>query len=305
MDSPDTLEHLRRERRRRTFRRWRRLALFVLFLAVSFWGYSNHRADNFTFAWDRPVRVLVLAVVDPHTDAAEEVRQGFLQRFLTGVVPGEGNLEGVKAWFEKEHRRHTGRSGPPIEFIPRGPFRAAEPPPLPAAGDAWFLERWRSVRSFLGYFEETGEREKLSLGAYDAAIFVYLYDEDEASRYSRHVSVATRRTRRGVVFSPFGPRHVERCCVLLAHELCHALGASDKYEGERSLFPDGFADPDLSPRYPQERAEIMALGIPVKAGAERRAEDLGDCVMGRKTAEEIGWLPQYLPPSSASSMNAR
>jgi hypothetical protein len=269
--------------------RVRKAILYSILLAVCLWGYSNYRADHFTFAWDRPVRVLLLAVVDPHTDAAEEARQGFLQRFLAGVTPSKGNVGGIGQWFEEEYRRHTGEKSPPLEFIARGPFRVTEAPPPPAADDAWFLERWRSVRGFLGYFERLGEKEGLAPAAYDAVIYVYFYDDDEAARYSRHSSVATRRTRQGVVFSPFGAQHVDRCCVLVAHELCHALGASDKYQGERSVFPDGFADPDLSPAYPQERAEIMALGIPIAPGVERRAEDLGDCAMGRKTAQEIGW----------------
>src|SRR5258705_6718806 len=79
--------------------RVRKLSLYLILLVVCLWGYSNYRADHYTFAWDRPVRVLILAVVDPRTDAAEEARQGFLQRFLTGVVPGKGNLPGIQQWF--------------------------------------------------------------------------------------------------------------------------------------------------------------------------------------------------------------
>ena len=122
-----------------------------------------------------------------------------------------------------------------------------------------------------------------------AAVELVTYLKSEKKKYEGRHSVASRRHHRGVVFSPLGPEFIDRACVHLAHELCHTLGATDKYAGEESLFPDGFADPDREPLYPQEEAEVMALGIPISRGRERGAEDLGDCRMGRKTAEEIGW----------------
>src|SRR2546423_9597870 len=48
--------------------------------------------------------------------------------------------------------------------------------------------------------------------------------------------------------------------IVIAHELMHTLGASDKYElgSGAPLYPSGFAEPDREPLYPQGRAEIMA-----------------------------------------------
>src|SRR5213593_186700 len=112
------------ERRRLLVRRARQSILFLILLGVALWGYLNYRADHFTFAWTRPVRVMVLAVVDPGTDSTGEARRGFLQRFLSGPVPSEGNLTGVERWFQKEYERISARSGPPVEFIARGPVRA-------------------------------------------------------------------------------------------------------------------------------------------------------------------------------------
>jgi len=289
MYSKVTLRLYGRERLRLCIRRARQSILFLALFLISIWGYCNYRADNFTFGWTDPVRVMLLVVVDPNTDLAGEARRGFLQRFLSSPLASSGNVAGVERWFQEEYERHTSASGRPIEFIVRGPIQApAAPPPAPSAG-ASFLERWRGTQAFLDYFEELGRREKLVLEAYDVAVFVYFFDESETARYAGQHSVASRRNRRGVVFSPLGPNHIDRSCALLAHELCHTLGATDKYRGHESIFPDGFAEPDLRPPYPQERAEIMALAIPVAPGQERRIEELEDCVVGRKTAEEIGW----------------
>jgi hypothetical protein len=53
--------------------------------------------------------------------------------------------------------------------------------------------------------------------------------------------------------------------VVIAHELLHTLGATDKYDpiGNQPLYPDGYANPQASPRLPQRRAEIMAGRIPI------------------------------------------
>ncbi len=272
-----------------TVRRIRQSILFILLLSVALWGLAQWRADHFVFAWDRPVNVLVVAVSDPRADPLEDVLRGFLSRFLSTGLAFETNLSGIEKWFQAEYARQTLRSSQPIKCTARGPVRAERAPPLPPPADAPFLERWKGTREFLGYFEEMGKREHLVLEGYDAVIFVYFYSDEEEARYAGQHSVASRRSRMGVVFSPVGPRHFARCATLLAHELCHTLGATDKYDGDQSVFPDGFAEPEKSPRYPQSRAEIMALGIPVSASHEVRVGSLLECVVGRKTAEEMGW----------------
>jgi hypothetical protein len=80
--------------------------------------------------------------------------------------------------------------------------------------------------------------------------------------------------------------------VVLAHEMLHTLGATDKYDLQTTLpiFPDGYAEPNKNPRYPQESAELMAGRIPV---SEKRAEipdDLTQCTVGAATARELKWL---------------
>jgi len=55
-------------------------------------------------------------------------------------------------------------------------------------------------------------------------------------------------------------RHGGSNNIVIAHELMHTLGATDKYElgSGAPLYPLGFAEPDRQPLYPQVRAEIMA-----------------------------------------------
>lgn len=79
--------------------------------------------------------------------------------------------------------------------------------------------------------------------------------------------------------------------IIIAHELMHILGASDKYDSGtgQPIPPDGLANPSKSPLYPQQQAEIMGGRIATSSDRWRRPARLKSCVIGAKTAAEIGW----------------
>ena len=82
--------------------------------------------------------------------------------------------------------------------------------------------------------------------------------------------------------------------IVIAHELLHTLGATDKYDlvSGAPLFPSGFAEPDRKPLYPQEKAEIMAGRRPLSAQDAQMPAGLGTVVVGPATATEIRWTRQ-------------
>ncbi len=68
--------------------------------------------------------------------------------------------------------------------------------------------------------------------------------------------------------------------IVIAHELLHTLGATDKYDPNTGapLFPIGFGDPERKPLYPQEDAEIMAgAARAVAAGCADADQFTGGC----------------------------
>jgi hypothetical protein len=79
--------------------------------------------------------------------------------------------------------------------------------------------------------------------------------------------------------------------VVVAHELLHTLGATDKYDPATSQprEPDGLGEPERTPRYPQRRGEIMAGRIAVSPQEAALADDLRQMRVGPLTAREIGW----------------
>ena len=78
----------------------------------------------------------------------------------------------------------------------------------------------------------------------------------------------------------------------IAHEMLHTLGASDKYDAItlQPQFPDGYAEPQRVPRYPQRRAEIMGGRIPRSTLQADIPDHLNSTVIGRQSAREIGWI---------------
>jgi hypothetical protein len=79
--------------------------------------------------------------------------------------------------------------------------------------------------------------------------------------------------------------------VVVAHELLHTLGATDKYDPGtgRPRVPVGLGEPDRDPTYPQAYAEIMAGRIALAPGDAVMPASLDDVVVGDLTAREIGW----------------
>lgn len=80
--------------------------------------------------------------------------------------------------------------------------------------------------------------------------------------------------------------------VIIAHELMHTLGASDKYDPLtlQPRFPDGYGDPRQSPLLPQRRAEIMGGRIALSRTEAAIPRSLSATLVGPGSAREIGWI---------------
>ena len=84
----------------------------------------------------------------------------------------------------------------------------------------------------------------------------------------------------------------EKNNVVLAHELLHTVGATDKYNLStgQPIFPEGYAEPDKEPLHPQEEAEIMAGRIPMSETKAQMPKSLWYTIIGPETAREINWI---------------
>lgn len=118
-----------------------------------------------------------------------------------------------------------------------------------------------------------------------------LYHDSEQHPVLPH-STALSKGRIGLVNLFAGERQVKQNAVVVAHELLHAVGATDKYDLASGLphYPAGYAEPEKQPAYPQDYAELMAGRIPLSPGKAVIPASLAQTLIGGQTAAEIGWL---------------
>ncbi|MDP3207454.1 MAG: hypothetical protein Q8M45_06005, partial [Methylotenera sp.] len=123
-------------------------------------------------------------------------------------------------------------------------------------------------------------------------IRLYLLYHDPATHPQLSHSTALNKGRIGRV-NLFGDNaYAKQNLVITAHELLHTLNATDKYDLSTTLpaYPDGFAEPNKSPLYPQDFAELMGGRVPKSEAEAEIPKSLKHTLVGEKTAREIGWL---------------
>ena len=123
-------------------------------------------------------------------------------------------------------------------------------------------------------------------------IRLYLLYHNPATSPRLSHSTALNKGRIGRVNLFGSNEYAKQNLVILAHELLHTLTATDKYDLQTNLpaYPEGFAEPNKEPRYPQDFAELMGGRVPMTETKAEIPKSLEQTLIGEKTAREIGWI---------------
>ena len=190
----------------------------------------------------------------------------------------------LDAFFAREGRRY-GTDLPRYLDVALKPPLAVQPPAPPPDGHPWDVMVW-SLKLRYWVYKHTPDYR---LGTTTVRLFV-LYYEGEDDQALKH-SLGLQRGLIGIVHAYALPRQTKQNNVVIAHELLHTLGATDKYGVHGlPLPPFGVADPYREPLYPQDRAEIMGGRIALSPTEAVMPASLADCVLGPLSAVEIGWF---------------
>jgi hypothetical protein len=124
----------------------------------------------------------------------------------------------------------------------------------------------------------------------DVQIFVRYHTPDAAVVLEN--SVGLQKGMVGIVNGYASRHHRGTNNVIIAHEFLHTLGATDKYSpySGQPLAPDGLAEPERKPLYPQRRAEIMGGRIALAENDSVIPKSLKYAVIGPLTASEINLI---------------
>jgi hypothetical protein len=103
----------------------------------------------------------------------------------------------------------------------------------------------------------------------DIKLFALYHEESAGAVLDR--STALERGLIAVAELFAGHSSTDANQIVMAHELLHTLGATDKYDLGTNLpiYPYGYANPEAHSLYPQRSAELMAGRVPLD---ERTAE---------------------------------
>jgi hypothetical protein len=196
----------------------------------------------------------------------------------------QGKIDEVSDFVKDQARRYGVDVEEPIH-VQLYPTVTAAPPALEAGAGVLTRIIW-SLR--LRYYRH----RVVSAVSPPPQIAMFLLYHDPALASSLPHSAGLQRGLTAVVHI-FASRSQEaQNRIVMAHELLHTFGATDKYDLATGLpgYPEGFADPQLFPRYPQRFAEIMAVKTPLSATEARMPDSLADERVGPVTAREIGWV---------------
>jgi len=243
------------------------LLLLLPLVIVAFWE-RDHRPD-----WSD---TLVVAVYPYNADGSAEVR-----RWLDSL-DGE-HFDPVENWLAEQAARHGLPLDRPFDIRMERPLRNT--PPLPPGNVSyWQKLKWAlSLRWWHWRLDTRGmDPDIVIVARYSAG-----HEPDLDAQ-----SIGMSSPRLGLASLSASERLRKLNQVILAHELLHTVDARDLYDPATGLpeHPEGYVEPDRTPRYPQPAAEIMAGRIPIKPGSARQAPSLAQCQLGRQTAREIGWL---------------
>jgi hypothetical protein len=249
--------------------------LSILFvLVVGTWMTEKRLAS-----WDRPAWVVVYPIVAD--DAAKTLD------YAQSV--DESTFAAVNEFMARESGPY-GIKVTPTFYIQVAPVSSELPPEIPdqysPLAIAWWSLKMRWWASLMGFSD--------GQAGTDIQMFILYHGVDGRSEVE--ISVGMRKGRYGVVNAYAAKSMNSRNMIIFTHELMHVFGASDKYiraTGEPE-YPFGFADPDQHPLFPQKRAEIMGVRIPLSSYASEMPRSLEQCKIGRRTAEEIGFFAQLM-----------
>jgi hypothetical protein len=254
------------------FRYFRYLILLSILFAV-----AAHEAivQSKIASWEQTLEVRLFAINGDGQQATE--------RYIRSLKLADFNYI---ARFINREARHYGVTIDAIKINYAGELKS-KPPEVPVENSVlrnilWSLHfrAWALYQSY-----------RVKTGSADIDLFINYYDT--ASTQALRHSVGLKGGLIGLIHGFANKNYRGSNNVVIAHELMHTLGATDKYnQSDLPIHPAGFAAPFQEPLFPQRQAEIMGGRIPITATRAIIPANLGQVIVGVFTAAELNWYSE-------------
>lgn len=244
------------------------LSIILFFVASEAWLVSMRTTD-----WKEALWV----VVYPVNADGSKVAKRYIERLE------EDDFNAIEAFIKKQGQRYRNVDADLIEM---NVASAVDSKPPEAPRNGMLLENiWWSLK--MRYWAMMNDN--YNGPSPDIKIYALYYDPTQHSTLPH--SLGLKKGMLGVVHVYASAMQQATNNVVMAHELLHTLGATDKYtmSDNMPIYPDGYAEPNNVPVLPQRYAEIMGGRIAVDTNTAAIPESLVKVVIGEKTAHEISW----------------
>lgn len=252
---------------------WRQLRILALLLVLLFVALTAAQNRWRTTDWDQPLWVAVHPINGDHSAAA--------RRMIATL--NDDHFSAIDRFIARQAHRYGVTLDQPVQLHLAAPVQSS--PPAPPHDGSWWQIGWWSLQ--LRYWAWRVTRDDTVSG--DIDLFVVYHDPSTHPALAHSYGIAKALVGVANVFASRAEQ--SRNQIVIAHELFHTLGATDKYDlrTDQPLYPAGYAEPDRVPRLPQAEAELMAGRVPLTPTRAAMPKGLDDVVVGPVTAAEIGW----------------
>lgn len=243
------------------------LLLILFFVAVSTWLTQSRSTD-----WNDSLWVKVYPV---NADGSQQSRQ-YIESLSVE------RFQGIESFVAREIEKYGHNVGRPVR-IELGSEVSEQPPLLGTSPNAASV-MWWSLKIRWWASSVSSDQDDV---APDVRIFVRYHAPQQD--FVLENSVGLQKGMVGVVNAFAARRHAGTNNVIIAHEFLHTLGATDKYDPTNGMprFPEGYAEPETTPRFPQRFAEIMGGRIAISDDDAVVPQSLKYVIIGGQTAAEI------------------
>jgi len=253
----------------------KRIRVLILLLILLFVALNTFFDRVYSTDWDIPLRVAVFPINADGSDVA--------QRYIDSLE--RNHFTSVETFFTQQAARYGVELERPFRLTVAAPIREL-PPAVDRSSGPFGIAMW-SLR--MRYW--VWRVPVLPPGpSPDIRLFVLYHDPTRSPSLPHSLGL-----QKGLfaVVNAFADRREEGSNdTVIAHELLHTVGATDKYDLATNLpiVPIGIADPDRQPLYPQSRAELMGGRVALSPDRAEIPESLRKVIVGPATALEIRWV---------------
>jgi hypothetical protein len=257
---------------------WKNIRVSILLLILAYVALDQWR-EHALLDWQRPLQVVLYPI---NADQSPRVAQ-----YLPTLQQTDFKI------IEDYFRQHGKAYGLPVDrpfFIHLGTAVQSAPPAPPTTGSLLDVIRWSLAFRWYAWQHTPADDFKP-----DVRLFLLYHDPKLTPRLSHSTALEKGRIGRVNLFG--SSKQHEQNMIVIAHELLHTVGATDKYDlnNNQPINPMGLADPQKSPLYPQHQAELMGGRIALSPTQAKIPDRLNQTVMNRLTAIEIGWITPTTP----------